>query len=98
MEELISLYIGKEDKRQGITRNPEVTVMNRIGNASWYGSSRPDGMTQTEETLLQHAKDELNKALQKTNAFFAKDWLQYKEAMNLVNTKLFKETKTFNKI
>jgi photosystem II stability/assembly factor-like uncharacterized protein len=96
MEELIALYIGKEDKRQGITRNPEVTVMNRIGTASWYGGSRPNGMTQTEETLLQHAKDELNEALQKTNAFFAKDWLEYQEAMNLVNTKLFKETKIFN--
>ena len=31
IDELVALYIGKEDKRQGITRNPEVTVMNRIG-------------------------------------------------------------------
>jgi len=97
IENLISLYIGKEDKRQGITRNPEVTVLNRIRTASWYGSSRPDGITQTEITLLKHAQDQLNDALDKTNAFFEKDWLAYKDAMTDVKTKPFKDTKIFSK-
>ncbi len=96
IENLITLYIGKEDKRQGITRNPEVTVINRIRAARWYGSSRPNGMTQTEVVLLQHAKNQLNDALKKTNTFFNKDWLAYQDEMNAVNTKLFKETKIFN--
>ena len=97
IENLISLYIGKEDKRQGITRNPEVTVLNRIRTASWYGGSRPDGITQTEITLLKHAQDQLNDALDKTNAFFEKDWLAYKDAMTNVKTKPFKDTKIFSK-
>ena len=97
IENLISLYIGKEDKRQGITRNPEVTVLNRIRTASWYGGSRPDGITQTEITLLKHAQDQLNDALDKTNAFFEKDWLAYKDAMTDVKTKPFKDTKIFSK-
>jgi len=97
IENLISLYIGKEDKRQGITRNPEVTVLNRIRTASWYGGSRPDGITQTEITLLKHAQDQLNDALDKTNAFFEKDWLAYKDAMAKVKTKPFKDTKIFSK-
>ncbi len=97
IENLISLYIGKEDKRQGITRNPEVTVLNRIRTASWYGGSRPDGITQTEITLLKHAQDQLNDALDKTNAFFEKDWLAYKDAMTDVKTKHFKDTKIFSK-
>jgi hypothetical protein len=98
IENLIALFIGKEDKRQGITRNPEVTVLNRIRTASWYASSRPDGMTQTETTLLKHAKNQLNEALDKTNAFFEKDWKTYKEAINKVETKPFKDTKRFIKI
>ena len=97
IENLISLYIGKEDKRQGITRNPEVTVFNRIRTASWYADSRPDGITQTEITLLKHAQDQLNDALDKTNAFFEKDWLAYKDAMTKVKTKPFKDTKIFSK-
>ena len=97
IENLISLYIGKEDKRQGITRNPEVTVLNRIRTAGWYGGSRPDGITQTEITLLKHAQDQLNNALDKTNAFFEKDWLAYKDTMTNVKTKPFKDTKVFNK-
>jgi len=98
IENLIALFIGKEDKRQGITRNPEVTVLNRIRTASWYASSRPDGMTQTETTLLKHAKNQLNEALDKTNAFFEKDWKTYKEAIGKVETKPFKDTKRFIKI
>ena len=97
IENLISLYIGKEDKRQGITRNPEVTVLNRIRTASWYGGSRPDGITQTEITLLKHAQDHLNDALDKTNAFFEKDWLAYKDTMTKLKTKPFKDTKIFSK-
>jgi len=98
IENLISLYIGKEDKRQGITRNPEVTVLNRIRTASWYGGSRPDGMTKTEITLLKHAKDKLNQTLDKTNAFFDKDWKAYKETMSKVKTKTFQDIKTFSKM
>jgi photosystem II stability/assembly factor-like uncharacterized protein len=97
IENLIALYIGKEDKRQGITRNPEVTVLNRIRTASWYADSRPDGITQTEITLLKHTQNQLNEALEKTNAFFEKDWLAYKDAMTKVKTKPFKDTKVFSK-
>ena len=47
---LIAMYLGTIDKRQGITRNPEVTVMQRIGTASSYVGSRKTGMTVTEES------------------------------------------------
>lgn len=95
IDELIALYIGKEDKRQGITRNPEVTVMNRIGTANWYSGSRPNGLTQTESTLMQHAKDELQEALTTTNTFFTQEWVVYTTKMQQITIPEFKETKTF---
>ncbi|PKA83880.1 sortilin (neurotensin receptor 3) [Ulvibacter sp. MAR_2010_11] len=95
IDSLVALYIGKEDDRQGITRNPEVTVMQRIGTANWYSGSRPNGITSTEETLLQHAKNQLNEAIKQTNAFFVTEWAEYKSNMEKVNLSLFKETKTF---
>lgn len=95
IDKLISLYIGKEDKRQGITRNPEVTVMQRIGTARWYASNRPEGLTDTETTLIQQAKDALNKSLNETNQFFVTKWTEYQSNLNKLIISPFKEIKTF---
>ncbi len=96
IDSIVALYIGKEDKRQGITRNPEVNVMQRIGNASYYSSTRQTGLTETEKNLIQYAEDDLKSALNKTNAFFADRWKNYKEAMVALKISPFKETETFN--
>jgi photosystem II stability/assembly factor-like uncharacterized protein len=93
IDSIVSLYIGKEDKRQGITRNPESSVMQRIGLASWYSGSRPAGLTKTERTLLQQAKEELKSALQVTNSFYTKEWPEYKSTVQKITLPDFKETK-----
>ena len=95
IDEVIALYIGKEDKRQGITRNPEVTVMNRIGTASGYARSRPNGMTSTETTLIAHALNELKSALDTTNTFFTNEWAPFETQLKAMNVNAFKEIKTF---
>ncbi|AXT60269.1 hypothetical protein D1816_07870 [Aquimarina sp. AD10] len=96
IDSVMAFYIGKIDKRQGITRNPEVTIMQRLGKANQYVSSRKTGITDTEKTLMQQAKDALQDALQKTNTFFTNDWKTYREAIEKLNTSPFKETKNFN--
>ncbi|AVI49637.1 hypothetical protein C5O00_00040 [Pukyongia salina] len=95
IDSLIALYIGKEDKRQGITRNPEVTVMRRIGTASGYAGSRPNGLTATEERLIRQAKDQFDSVIRETNEFFVTEWSQYKSKMEQMDLSPFKETKTF---
>lgn len=95
IDDLIALYLGKEDKRQGITRNPEVTVMQRLDTAKSYVKSRQNGMSSTEKTLAQHAKTQLQSALDKTNAFFTTDWKTYQAAMENLQTSTFKPIKTF---
>ncbi len=96
IDALIAIYIGKVDKRQGITRNPEITVSKRIGDASWYVGSRKTGLTETEQILLKHAKTDLKKALDKTNAFFNTEWPKYRNTIEKLDLSLFKETKTFS--
>ncbi len=96
IDSILAVYLGKEDKRQGITRNPEVNVMQRIGTANWYTGSRLGGITATEERLIKQAKDALSDALTQTNAFFNKDWAEYKEKIEKVEISPFKETKIFN--
>lgn len=95
IDTLIDEFLGKEDKRQGITQNPGVTVTQRIGNAAFYAGTRPDSITATEKRLLQQAKDALEAAVKKTNDFFANDWKAYKEKIEKVELTKFKEVKSF---
>ncbi|MBN4046947.1 hypothetical protein JYU05_00205 [bacterium AH-315-P13] len=95
IDKVIAIYLGKEDKRQGITRNPEVNVSQRIRSAGSYAGSRPDGLTTTENTLIMHAKDAVKEALEKTNTFFNEAWKPYQSAMEDLNTTPFKEIKSF---
>ena len=96
IDSLIADYLGVEDKRQGITRNPEMTVLTRIRNASRYASSRPAGLTATENALMAYAEKDLKSALSKTNAFFAGAWKEYRDKMQALDLSPFKETETFN--
>ena len=91
----IATFLGKEDDRQGITRNAEVTVLNRIYLASSYVNSRPNGLTATENQLLAHAEEELKTALEKVNSFFTEDWAAYETQMKQVELSPFKEIKSF---
>ena len=96
IDSVIALYLGTVDKRQGITRNPEITVMQRIGTARRYINSRKTGITKTERDLIEYAEAELKSALDKTNSFFTKDWKTYREAIEKLDSSPFKEIKTFS--
>ena len=95
IDEIIAIYFGKEEKRQGITRNPEVNVTQRLSNAVGYVTSRKNGITTTELTLVKHAKDAINKALENTNTFFNDNWKPYQTKMETLNISPFKETKSY---
>ena len=95
IDKIIAIYLGKDDKRQGITSDPVINVNQRIGNAGFYAGTRPNGLTPTEHTLIKHAKKAINEALDKTNAFFNEEWKPYQTDMEKLNTSPFKEIKSF---
>lgn len=95
IDKLLALYLGTIDKRQGITRNPEITVMQRIGAASSYVGSRKTGMTATEDRLILFAKNELKTALEKQNDFFESQWTSFVSEMEKIERNPFKETSLF---
>lgn len=96
IDSVVALYLGKEDKRQGITRNPEITVMQRIGTASGYVQSRQNGITKTEKKLIRFAETDLKSALQKTNAFFENKWKAYRNSIQALKVSPFQEIETFS--
>jgi photosystem II stability/assembly factor-like uncharacterized protein len=91
IDTIVALFLGKEDKRQGIVRNPESTVMTRLRTASTYIVSRKSGLTSTEKNLIEHAKNELKEALSKTNNYFSNNWPSIKEKISSKNVSQFKE-------
>ena len=94
-DSLIDKYLGKVDKRQGITRNSEVTPLQRLGTARSYVYGSQKGLTTTETTLINQAKDALDKLLGETNSFFNTEWKDYQNKMKQVKMDPFKEVKTF---
>jgi hypothetical protein len=96
IDSLIDKYLGKVDKRQGITRNPEITPLQRLGTASYYVSGSQTGLTSTETTLIKHAKDALDKLFGETNGFFEKEWTYYQTSMKDIKMDPFKDIKTYH--
>ena len=94
-DSLLAKYLGTVDKRQGITRNPEVTVNQRFGQASRYVRSRFGEQTTTEKILVDQFKEEYKKAISETNTFFNNDWVDYKLFVEKIKISPFKKIKQF---
>ncbi|NRD23955.1 hypothetical protein HNV10_11915 [Winogradskyella litoriviva] len=95
INQLLDKYLGKVDKRQGITRSPQVTPLQRLRTASRYVNGSQNGLTSTETTLIKQTKDALEKLFAETNDFFEKDWKAYKATMEVLKTTPFNEIKSF---
>ncbi|MFK8058723.1 MAG: WD40/YVTN/BNR-like repeat-containing protein [Polaribacter sp.] len=96
IDSLIAMYLGTIDKRQGITRNPEITVNQRFGQAYYYTRSRFGTQTNTEKVLMNQFKEEFKKVVSKTNTFFNNEWISYKKSVENISISPFKETKIYS--
>ncbi len=92
---MVSNFIGKVDQRQGITRNPEVTVMQRLGLANSYVQSRKSGINDNELKLINFAKSALNITLDEVNGFFKEDWKTYRDQFDVSTLSPFKDVNFF---
>ena len=95
IDKVIAIFLGKIDRRQGIVRNPEVTVNQRFFSARRYVGSRFGNLTATERQLIKQYKDALNDAVKKSNDFFDKEWKDYKTKVESINISPFKEIKKY---
>ena len=91
IEKLQNKYFGTPDKRQGITRNPEVTVLNRVRSASGYIRSRQGAQTATEKQLYQQAETLAKQVNTEAQNFLNKEWKAFVSEMKLVTIDMFEE-------
>ncbi|SCY09285.1 Sortilin, neurotensin receptor 3 [Nonlabens sp. Hel1_33_55] len=82
-------YFGAIDDRQGITRNPDVTVLQRLGSARSYIDSRQGPQTATETQLYQQAQQAANKTMTETQQWLDNEWETYKAEMKKVQINLW---------
>jgi photosystem II stability/assembly factor-like uncharacterized protein len=91
LEKLQNKYFGTPDKRQGITRNPEMTVMNRMYSAASYIRSRQGAQTATETQLYKQAETLALEVNTDAENFLNTVWKAFVEEMKLVAVDMFKE-------
>ncbi|WP_405376621.1 WD40/YVTN/BNR-like repeat-containing protein [Nonlabens sp. Asnod3-A02] len=91
IEKLQNKYFGTPDKRQGITRNPEVTVLNRVRSASGYIRSRQGAQTATEKQLYQQAETLAKEVNIEAQNFLNTEWKAFIAEMKLVTVNMFEE-------
>jgi len=88
---LIDGMLGKEDKRQGITRNPDPTPLTFLFTARRYVGSLLQAPGKTEDQLMKTATDKVDGQISKINAFYKKDWPAYRKEIEALNLSLFKD-------
>ena len=88
---LIDGMIGKEDKRQGITRNPEPTPLTFLSTARRYVGSLLQPPGKTEKDAIKNANDKVNAAMKPINEFYTNEWPSYRKQIEALNLTLFKD-------
>ena len=88
---LIDAMIGKEDKRQGITRNPKPSPVSYLFTARRYIGSLMQMPGKTEKQLIINGFDKVNPVIANINSFYKKDWPSYRKKIEALNLTLFKD-------
>ncbi|QCX40577.1 hypothetical protein FF125_19830 [Aureibaculum algae] len=91
INKLIDAMIGKEDKRQGITRNPEPTPMNFLSTARRYVGSLQEKPGKTQLELIKNADEKVSEVMTKIDNFFATEWPAYRKEIEGIDFSLFKD-------
>jgi photosystem II stability/assembly factor-like uncharacterized protein len=91
INKLMDEFVGKEDDRQGIVRNPEQHVNSMIGNARRYIGGTFDMPGATQERAMKQMDDHMNPVIKRVNDFYTSSWADYRKKMETLNVSIFKD-------
>lgn len=94
---LFDYILGKEDKRQGIIRQRNPTPVSYIANARFYINSSLDPVSPTDQRVFKFAEDKITGVINKVNAFYEKQWPEYRSTMEKVVISPFKDYQPLKK-
>lgn len=84
---------GKTSDRQGINRDPGLTVMRKMQTAMQYIGSKTVAPGTQEEKLVENAEVAIGEALKKINSFYENNWTSYRQQAEGTKLNLFKDYK-----
>jgi photosystem II stability/assembly factor-like uncharacterized protein len=87
---LFDFILGKEDKRQGILRQPKPTPASYIGNAAFYISTSREPLSATDQRVYKFAEDKIMEAIGRVNRFYETTWASYRTTVEKVSISPFK--------
>ena len=90
LTELQDLFVGKQDKRQGITADGSPSVADRWRQHYSYLRSRPDGPTVTERQLWENTRAAADTAINQVSEFYSATWIQFTQKVSEVLVPYFK--------
>ena len=82
---------GRSTDRQGISRPPQVTVINTMQTAQSYITGKSIAPGPQEETLVQNAEQLITVTIQRLNNFYATKWADYRKQVENTRLNLFKD-------
>jgi photosystem II stability/assembly factor-like uncharacterized protein len=87
---IMDYIVGKEDKRQGILRQPDPTPISYIGTAQFYINSSKDPVSATDQRVFQQAEQQIDKVTERVNRFYEKIWPDFRAALEKVSISPFR--------
>jgi photosystem II stability/assembly factor-like uncharacterized protein len=91
LNEMMDVFVGKEDKRQGITRSQTNSISVYYSGAYRYTSNALHAPGDTELKLIAKFESELAKAIEMVNAFYNIEWPGFRSALEQVDLSPFKD-------
>ncbi|MBL7870646.1 MAG: hypothetical protein JNM78_03470 [Cyclobacteriaceae bacterium] len=88
---IMDFLVGKEDKRQGIVRQPDPTPVSYVYTAQRYIGTSKDAVSATDQRVYKHAQEQVGKAIERVNKFYENVWPAYRTAMEKVSISPFKK-------
>ena len=93
----MDFIVGKEDKRQGLTRSSDPTTVSFIFTARRYIGSPITPINDTDQRVYKQAEDRVAETLDQVNIFFDGSWKEYRTMMEGVNLSPFKDYEPIKK-
>jgi len=82
--------VGKDDKRQGIVRQPDPTPVSYFFIAQRYLATSKDPVSATDQRVFKQAQDAAVELVNRVNKFYEKTWSEYQRDMEKVSLSPFK--------
>lgn len=82
---------GRTSDRQGLSRPPDVTVLNTLQTAQQYIFFKSMAPGAQEEQLVKMAEEIIKQAVQRINHFYSTEWPVYRKQVENTRINLFKD-------